>query len=922
MQASQPMAAGNSPKPNPSSTMSKTSYNEQLKAGIALRRAILAGMTLPMAAAAALGQGATNQTEQLRPVVVTGSMIPTAETVTVAPVDVYSAEAIERRGAATIEQFVKSMPTAVGGGNYGVSRGNGGDGTAAIALRGIPGGTLVLINGRRTAPNGRIDNGSNVDLNAIPLAAIDRIEILKDGGSAIYGADAIAGVVNLILKKDFNGTEINASYGNTTSKDAGEQRYSFITGMAKEGTSVMVGGSFYKANALYSVDRERSYPDLKDPNNTSGTSNPGRIRTTTPGASSIPAGGLVYRGAPGTTGATTNQYTAFNASTDRFPYPLYTPAIRPSERYNIFGNAEHELFGDHLKFFTEAFYTHTFSYNQFAPTPIVFANLNTASSPKGIVIPANNAFNVFGVPVDRVQYRVVELGPRTETVNADVFRFVSGLKGKIAETTWNWEAALLFAKDQRDERLGGELSRAALEQAVKSTDKATAFNVFGNRGNTPAALGLVSQRLFTIGETTLFSLDGKVNGELFNLPAGPVALAVGGEHREERGETIKDGATTRGDTVGFTSGTGFTGQRDVESVFAEINIPVFGSGLSYPGLYSFEITGAGRHDSYSDFGGTWNPKVGIRWQPIDQSLTVRASYSESFKAPTFDDLYTPNQENFPELRNPVTKVFEQIREFQTGNPNLLPETAINYSAGLVYTPPMVKGLTLGVDWFRIEQEDIAGSADQFILDRNFATGGPTSATAQFANFIVWDPATQTYTTLRAPTLNLSKRLIEGFDLSGSYVLPTQTAGTFTFSALAAYYYRYDQEDIPGSGLRDRLGDFVDPSQGFGLGSLPRFKGVFSAFWNYQKLEAGWTANYIGSYRDDVAAGFDRQVDSWLTFDLQLSYQLPYDTKATIGVLNIADAEPPLVVAAFADKYDRDTHDLRGRFVYGSLSKRF
>lgn len=896
--------------------------NQQLKAGVALRRAIIGGLTLQAAATGVLAQDAGAQAERLKPVVVTGSNIPTAESVGPAPVDVYSTADIERKGAKTIEQFVKTMPTAIGAGNYGVSRGNGGDGTAAIALRGIPGGTLVLINGRRTAPQGRIDNGSNVDLNTIPLAAVERIEILKDGGSAIYGADAIAGVVNIILKKDYNGTEIDASYGNTTSTDVGEQKYSFITGLSKEGTSVLIGGSFYKVNALYSVDRDRSRPDVTDINNTSGTSNPGRIRTTTPGTSGIPAGGVVYRGAPGTTGTKTSDYSAFNAATDRFPFPLYTPAIRPSDRYNVFGTGEHEFFGEHLKFFTEAFYTHSTTYNQFAPTPIVFQNLTTASSPNGIVIPANNPFNVFGTPIDRMAYRVVEVGPRTENSTADVFRFVSGLKGKIAESSWNWETALLYAQDERKEILGGELSRAALEAAVKETDPATAFNVFGNQANTVAALDRVKQELFTVGKSTLFSVDGKVNGELFDLPAGPVALAVGGEHREERGQTIKDGATSKGDTVGFNSGVGFSGQRNVESLFAEVNIPVLGHNMELPGFYSFEITGAGRYDTYSDFGDTWNPKVGVRWQPLDQSLTVRASYSESFKAPTFDDLYTPSQENFPELRNPVTGVFEQIREFQTGNPNLLPETAVNYSAGLVYTPPKVKGLTLGLDWFRIEQQDVAGSADQFILDRNFATGGPTGAGAQYSDFILWDPATQTYTTLRAPTLNLSRRIIEGVDATASYQLSTETAGTFTFSAMAAYYYNFQQEDIPGSGLRDRLGDFVDPSQGFGLGSIPRLKGVFSSFWDYQNFEFGATANYIGSYRDDVAAGFDRSVDDWLTFDLQASYKLPYQTKVTVGVINVADEAPPLVIGAFADKYDRDTHDLRGRFVYASLNKKF
>jgi iron complex outermembrane recepter protein len=173
-----------------------------------------------------------------------------------------------------MEQLVRTLPAAVGAGNFGVSRGNGGDGSASIALRGIPGGTLVLLNGRRMPANSN-GSGSGVDLNLIPVAAIDRIEILKDGGSALYGADAVAGVVNVILKKNYNATELSAYYGNTTEEDMGTQSYSFVTGYADGENSFLVGGSFYKQNALYSKDRDRSTPDLTDPRNTSGTSNPG-----------------------------------------------------------------------------------------------------------------------------------------------------------------------------------------------------------------------------------------------------------------------------------------------------------------------------------------------------------------------------------------------------------------------------------------------------------------------------------------------------------------------------------------------------------------------------------------------------------------------------------------------------------------------
>ncbi|HKS36734.1 MAG TPA: TonB-dependent receptor plug domain-containing protein, partial [Verrucomicrobiae bacterium] len=203
-------------------------------------------LALPVAyAQQAGGQTAAANAEEpvkLEKTVVTGSLIPTAETVGAAPVAVVSAVELERRDVRAVEQLSKILPSAFGGGNFGSSRGNGGDGSSSIALRGIPGGTLVLINGRRIAPNSFFD-GSTVDLNTIPLAAVERIEILKDGGSALYGADAIAGVVNFILKKNYNGAEFNAYYGNTTETDAGTQTYSFVTGSSDEDSSFLVGGS-------------------------------------------------------------------------------------------------------------------------------------------------------------------------------------------------------------------------------------------------------------------------------------------------------------------------------------------------------------------------------------------------------------------------------------------------------------------------------------------------------------------------------------------------------------------------------------------------------------------------------------------------------------------------------------------------------
>jgi outer membrane receptor protein involved in Fe transport len=260
------------------------------------------------------------------------------------------------------------------------------------------------------------------------------------------------------------------------------------------------------------------------------------------------------------------------------------------------------------------------------------------------------------------------------------------------------------------------------------------------------------------------------------------------------------------------------------------------------------------------------------------------------------------------LRNPVVfadpnrgpndpYAFTQIRTVRSGNPNLKPETAKNFTAGIVYSPDYVKNLTVNVDWYRIEQKNVPNSADQLILDENFRTGGPFNPNALFAANIVADPnSPEIYQVLYSPTLNLSQRIIEGIDIGARYDIPTDSYGTFTV----------------------------------GLGTIPRLKGNLSTIWAYEGFELGATAYYIARYNDDTAAiGYARKVDSIVTLDLQASYTIRNrkhawlnETKFTIGCINVTDEEPPLVVAAFADNYDRDTHDLRQRFIYASLSKKF
>lgn len=926
-------------------------------AGQALKLALAASAVGQFLAAPAVfaQQGTTDQdTTELAPMLVTGSLIPTTDIVGLTPVDVFSQVEIQKVGAANVTDVVRKLPAAVGAGNFNESRGNGGDGSASISLRGIPGGTLVLINGRRVAPGAFAD--SSVDINMVPLAAIERIEVLKDGASAVYGSDAIAGVVNIILRKEFEGVELYGYYGNTTERDASKQQYSFTSGTVSDKGSFVVGGNYYRANSLYSQDRERSRVDISARNatfrrNSSATSNPGRFRV----SNDALGGGQLY---DPTAAANANVFVTVNASAtgtpvyaadgvtllgrkytpadyhlhdnanpsaaqvaeeqypyDRFPFPTYTPAVRPAERWSVFGNGEYKLYEDAVKMFTEVSYAKSKSYNQLAPTPV-------SSGTVGYAIPAGNAWNPFGADVSSWNYRTVELGPRTENVDKDALRFVAGLRGRIPESSWGYEVAFTHAYEEGTEVLGGELSRSRLETSMNSGDPGAAFNPFGIGSNSQSQLDAVSQNLLTLGKSTMTIVDAKVNGELFNLPGGPLAIAVGGEHREEQGESVPDAATQNADTVGFNSADALYGpRRDVNALFGELFIPIFGEDNRMPGLYSMNIRGAVRYEDYSDFGDTTKPGVRFGYQPFED-LTIHGSYSQSFRAPTISDLYTSQQTSFPEVRNPYSGVFEQVQAEISGNPNLQPQEAENFLAGFEYRPKFVPGLKVALDYFRIERESIPGGSTQYVIDENFRTGGP--GVGIYSDLITFDPVSNTYTKVQQPTLNLSSDTLDGFDIAATYDLLMDKVGLdgwgkVVFELNWQYLMTYEQVQIPGQATVDRLGDFS--ADDFGYGTLPRLKGYGSMFWYYKDLELGFYANYTDDYIDDKNAA-DRSVEDYLTFDIQAAYTFPYQIRLTLGCLNVMDAMPPQVVGAFADNYDRDLHDLRQRFVYGSISKRF
>jgi outer membrane receptor protein involved in Fe transport len=868
----------------------------------------------------------TNAPTQLKPTVVTGSLLPTFETITAAPVDVYTIEEIERTGVDSVPELIRRLPAISGNASFGDSRGNGGDGSAAVGLRNIPLGTLVLINGRRIAPN-QLPLAANVDINTIPLAAIDRIEVLKDGASAIYGADALAGVVNVILRKDFTGSEFSARYGNTFDTDVSEQTYSFITGISTEKGSLLIGGSYYKNDALMSNDREVSTVNRNNPLDfafgTSGTGNPGRIGS---GELGTGGSGLFYTGPIGTTPTSPADFRDFNPATDRFVFSRFTPAYVPTEKWYIFANGNYKLLENNLlEFFAETSYARTERHNQFAPGPIVVIG-GATTAPGDFTIPVTNPYNVFGTPIDTWFYRPVELGPRTEENTADAFRAVAGFRGKIPSAcNIEWEIGTFYSEDDRFHRFGHDINGAALLAAVNSTDPATAWNPFGNRANTPAVLKAIDLTIFDRAFSTLAGFDGMVRSDIYDLPGGMIKGALGGGMHVETADYQPDSAYQAGTMTG-NSQQPWKGNRRVDDAFAEVGIPILGKDFHAPLLHKLEVTAAGRWDHYTDFGDTENPKVGFRYQPFEnESVTFRGSYGTSFQAAPLADL-SQNFLNFPQVAVPATSPngtpyanAGQVDQLQfgsrvIGNPGLKPQESDNYTIGIVLTPPQVKNLLVSVDYYRLDMKNVVFNDPQFIINKfnpgdiDPATGNPYITVDANGNLVGEE----------VPFLNLAAIDTDGFDVAASYGLPLDYLGKLTFNLEANYVWHWKRQASPGSTFESLLGRFSDDSALFG--AMPHLKGNVGFVWEWKDFAFGTTARYVGDYRDDVTA---RDVGDYWAIDMQLAYYWrKMDAKFTVGVNDINDEAPPKAYAAFADFYARDLYDIRQRMYYISVSKRF
>ncbi len=893
---------------------------------------------------------------KLDKVVVTGSLIPTAETEGPSPVITVTPKAIERSGASTLTELVRRVNQNITEQSENISNQGSTGGSSAISLRALGSDkTLVLMNGRRMAPYSAAGNTSFIDINSIPLGMVEKVEILTDGASAIYGSEAIGGVVNIILKKGYNGFEFSTQYGNSTESDIGEYKATLVAGSSTEKTSVMVGLEYFSRNSMLQSERDFSRTAnqrTRDPvygrDSRSSSGNPGTIILKPGSAYQAANPGSPRFGVPdGSTGMGPGGTAVPIASLQRgvtrlFDFGPYVQIVPETQRRGAMALLEHKMW-DPVTVFAEFNYQHNDSKVQLAPTP-VFGDLD------GIDVPAANPWNPFGEDVT-FRHRLLDVGTRNNDISVDNYRLVTGLRGNIPDTSWNWEGAFLYGKNEvldygSNYALNNDVRDAlagTLAGSASIPGNARFFNVFGDKtGNDPRLLQLMRKSNFSANEAEIYSLDFTVKGEIVDLPGGPLAVAVGGEYRAESLTQVIDSLSASGAFAGSGRADPTFGDRDVMNGYVEFGVPITSPDWNAPGIYSLSLQIAGRIDQYSDFGNTENPKLALAYRPI-KDLLLRASYSTGFKAPSLFGLYSGANESFPQVDDPRRDTavtgnpdddLKQVRARQIGNRNLKPEESESYNVGAVYSPEYIKGLSVGGDWFRTRLRNVTALLDsEAVLARELTgLGAQVYRLAPTAADIA-QGVPGTLESVDTGYFNLSSVVVEGIDAYVHYTTES-SIGTWDFTLGGTHLIQYREGFLPGQPHEDLTDSFASKLVG---GAILDFKGQFSIGWEHKGFAASTTVNYMDSFDDNDGNGpfIGHTVEEFITLDAQVSYEFKAEnpsgwrsvlnnTRFTVGVQNLFDEAPPFASDTGSGNpgFLASTHEPRGRMYYLKFSKKF
>lgn len=854
-------------------------------------------------------------------VVVTGSRIRRADIAGVAPATVVSAEQIENTGIVNVETLLQRLPANAGfAGNQTSAYWTGnGYGTAQVNLRGLGiKRTLVLLNNRRLVAGGTGAN-SSPDLNMIPVVALARTDVLKDGASAIYGADAMAGVVNLVTRTDYNGIGISGRSGVTERGDGGDYTIDLLVGKRGERGGFLAAATYQKTEAVNMASRA-----------------PCSLAETTPGAlacvnsaSTIGGRAVLPNGQQinfnQVLGGNGNFFEPYSAAKHNFNSNPFLNAVSPIERITTAVFGDYDL-TDGVEIFGEFLYTHRKS-NQIA-TPGTLRNL---------AIPASNPTNPTGQNIVLVQRRLAEPGPRQFFQRTETWQGTAGLRGELANK-WRWEVTGAYGRNTAVDgstnianlqRVGLSLDTTRCSFAAGASIPCADYLGFGDL--TPQVLDYI---LFTSrdrGGNSLLSITADLNGDLFRLPAGAVSFATGVTYRKEKGWRDPDPLTVAG-IANTNQQSPISGTTKAKEAYLELSVPVI---AQVPLIQALTLDGAVRYSDYDLFGNDWNYKFSANWM-VTEGLRIRGTYGTGFRVPNVPELFGGVSEGNLTTTDPCSRygtstnatlvancrasgvpanyvqLGTTILTTVGGNQNLQPETSKSWTLGTVIQPrSIIPGLSLTADWFNI---DIKGAIRAIPGSTKLAVCyASANLSSPFCRDFTRSPLTGEVTYLSAQPINTGRERMKGLDLGLVY---SHTLGGLQLQVdlNATYLDEYVVEPFPGGAPI-----IFDGRIGGGNGGYPKWRGYGVLTARKDQVSLTWSTQFIGKAQDFNAAptAIGYRTPNVFYHNAQFAFEIDEKTRFQLGVDNLFDRKAPYIQSFTDGNTDTMTYDLlRRRFYVG------
>lgn len=898
---------------------------------------------------AATTPNSPQQPQTLQTIVVTGSHIRRVDLETSNPVTVVTSRQIQASGKLTLGDIVQDLPSMAGAATNPNVNNGGGAGASTVSLRGLGSSrTLILIDGHRVLNN---------DINAIPVELVERIEVLKDGASSVYGSDAIGGVVNFIMKSNYQGADFGFNYGISDRDDGERKGYHFMFGQTSDKGSIIAGLDYNKFEGVIAGNRDYSKCAVTLKGGkvvgtpcVAGDGSGGSIASLSGylydlGNPAVPNSSASFSqcdGGPLSTTAT--GFRCFSPQTDLYNYQAVNLVNTPQERTNGYFLSNYNL-SDNVQAYLDVFVNRTHSASIVAPTPMeLYGSLTVEQGQPYNPFPfaVGGGSNPSGNP-DKLQtgadflLRLGGVGNRTSSFTSETNQIIGGLKGNIGNTGWQWDASVNYGHFTVRLRNSNYMYFAAL-QASGDLDADCATNsadgcldIFHVNTN-PAAAAIMSKYSVSPFFNSLAvrrSAVVNVNGPLFSLPAGQAQLAVGADYTKEYANFTVDPLATANASgncglPNSSCASPVVGGFDFKEAYAELFIPVL---KDLPFFHSLNVTLGDRYSKYSLAGSTNNYKVGVEWRPIED-LLLRGTVAEVFRAPTIGNLFGGAAVSYDAYTNPCSAADAQpgsphyafcqgggnavngtqIQSIRSGSvtagTTLKPEYGKSFDFGAVYSPHFVPGLSLSADLWRVYLRDqIIQPFGQTVANTCYVTNDPNNPACSG----IKRTGGGLIISLAAPVTNLGNLWARGVDVEADYRIPQLAwlPGQFSVTAQATYMAQFDNDPTPGI-----AGDVVQHVAGHfnkQYGMFSRVRGLVGVSWQDGPWQASYQMRFVGPFTvgsadpaqaiscDKTLKNIECRYGAWMQSDVSVGYTIqPINTTVMVGVDNVFDKQPPLM----------------------------